>query len=285
MLKRLMCALFILVGSAAQAYMPQSGTWIVTSELNGKPGRGIALDVQDNILVMQMYAYEANGQPTFYLGVGTVEGNDSHAGFPLKRYTGGRYFGSAARTGVEDATVGTVQLRFTSGTAGFATFPGEPEVAISRFNFAYSNAPSSLLGIWGFLSDDGSGKANLGEIDFLDELRPPTSTGTGIVTTRDGLFACEHKTSGTWAGGVFCARLSGSRAILRSYGFHYSVNDGEGAWFNPTGEFAAILFVKRLAPAAGNLTGIIFSGKVAHEKDFDATTRAFDEAYARAQPR
>ena len=47
-----------------------------------------------NTLLMQMYAYESNGQPTFYLAVGEVMDNKVTAA--LNKYTGGRYFGSGS---------------------------------------------------------------------------------------------------------------------------------------------------------------------------------------------
>jgi len=81
-------ALFMCTG-LVYAFAPQTGTWVVTSEVDGKPGRGFGIDVQNTTLVMQMYAYESNGQPTFYLAVGDVVDNKVTA--PLTQYTGGRY--------------------------------------------------------------------------------------------------------------------------------------------------------------------------------------------------
>lgn len=98
MWKTKIAAIALLWGTGiAHAYMPQAGTWVVTSELDGKPGRGLAIDVQNDTLLMQMYAYEASGEPTFYLAVGKMV--DSSATAELTRYTGGRYFGSAALSG------------------------------------------------------------------------------------------------------------------------------------------------------------------------------------------
>lgn len=87
MWKTKIAAIALLWGTGiAHAYMPQAGTWVVTSELDGKPGRGLAIDVQNDTLLMQMYAYEASGEPTFYLAVGKMV--DSSATAELTRYTG-----------------------------------------------------------------------------------------------------------------------------------------------------------------------------------------------------
>ena len=51
---------------AARNFTPQAGTWIVSSELNGEPGRGLAIDVQGNTFFMQVFGYEKNGEATFF---------------------------------------------------------------------------------------------------------------------------------------------------------------------------------------------------------------------------
>jgi hypothetical protein len=58
-------ALSCTVSWAARDFTPQSGTWVVSSELDGKPGRGLAIDVQANTFFMQVFGYEKNGDATF----------------------------------------------------------------------------------------------------------------------------------------------------------------------------------------------------------------------------
>ncbi len=119
------------VAWAGRDFTPQAGTWIVSEELNGKPGRGLAIDVQGNTFFMQVFAYEKNGDATFYAVTGQMNGNSVTA--PLMRYRGGRSFGSDARDGVEDKSLGNVTVKFTNGLQGTVQFPGEPERAIERF--------------------------------------------------------------------------------------------------------------------------------------------------------
>ncbi len=128
------CILLAAFGAhAAGDFTVQNGTWIVTSEVDGNPGRGMAIDVQDGILVMQVYNYESSGQPTFHLSFGAMTGNQ-YSG-TLTRYRNGRYYGSGPLDGVEDAVVGNVSINFDSAATGTIQFPGEAPVAISRFNF------------------------------------------------------------------------------------------------------------------------------------------------------
>ncbi|WP_157768740.1 hypothetical protein [Paracidovorax avenae] len=129
------------MGASATPVFIQSGTWIVDSELNGKPGRGMAIDIQNQHLVMQVYNYTATGQPTFHLASGPLDGMQFQA--PLKQYRGGRFFGSGDRTAREEQSPGDVRIRFESSTTGFIQFPGEPEVAMSRLKF--DEAPQGSL--------------------------------------------------------------------------------------------------------------------------------------------
>ena len=130
-------------------YAPDPGTWVVSQELNGKPGRGMAIDVQDNVLVMQVYDYERSGAPTFHLGVGFF--SEGKAAVRLTRYEGGRYFGGPPLVGVEVADLGEVKLSFDSPTTGQVQFPGESPVTIQRFEFGWDTSrPEILLGQWVF---------------------------------------------------------------------------------------------------------------------------------------
>ncbi|WP_353234669.1 hypothetical protein [Diaphorobacter ruginosibacter] len=248
--------------SAAYAFMPQAGTWIVTSENNGQPGRGFGLDVQDSTLVMQMYAYQANGNPTFYLSAGQIS-NDQYSA-PLNEYSGGRYFGSGDRNGVQTGSAGNVAIRFTSGTTGFITFPGEAEKAISRYSFGYSSAASSLRGIWLFSRLDSLTPVS----DFvqLSTITSGTSTGNGVVVSADGRFGCEQQVSGSLAGTVLCVRLTTSGALERGYQFVYSVNDGDGLYLNSSGNATSIAVMRRLGNTAGTGTGVLIKSDTADDE-------------------
>lgn len=282
MFKRLVCAVLFLGMGVAHAFMPQTGTWIVTAELDGKPGRGIALDVQNNTLVMQMYAYEPNGQSTFYLGVGQLDSNVQST-FPLTRYTGGRYFGSEPRSGTEAGSPGYVSLRFTSGMTGFARFPGEPERAISRFSFAYERNPSSLFGIWNFTSFGGLGL--IADVTSLERNLGPTSSGNGLVASSDARFACEHKTTGSLAGTVLCIRLNSAGQLVRTYLIlAASVNDAEGLQLTSEGEDTGqVVFARRLTTPNGAGTGIFHKDEPASEANFTALRQQFNAASASAR--
>lgn len=253
MFKKIMTVVALLGAGLAQAFAPQSGTWVVNSEVNGRPGRGFGIDVQNTTMVMQMYAYESNGQPTFYLAVGEVVDNKVTAA--LNKYTGGRYFGSGDRSGTPAGSPGNVSIRFTSGMTGFITFPGEPEVAISRFNFGYAPTAASLRGVWSFTT--GSSAGWLADVTDLVNISSGTSNGNGLVTSSNGLFGCEQQVSGPAAGLVLCVKINTQGQMVKGYYFVYSVNDGEGDWTSADGKPVGALYVKRLINPQGVNTSLV----------------------------
>jgi len=257
MLKKVLAVAGLLGAGLVHAFMPQGGTWVVTSEVNGQPGRGLAMDAQNGTLVVQMYAYESSGHPTFYLASGALQNERFSA--PLMRYSGGRYFGSGPRSGAEAGSPGNVSIRFTSGVTGFITFPGEPEVAISRFNFGYAFAPASLRGLWTFTSTGSEGL--LADAVQFTQTGNATVDGNGLIASPNGLFACEHQVRGALAGSVVCVKLNTAGQLLRGYVFAYSVNEGEGlSMRNGTGTEQK-LSVRRLTTPQGVGTGIVFKAE------------------------
>ncbi|MEG0975100.1 MAG: hypothetical protein RSD57_14085 [Comamonas sp.] len=252
MLKKILAIAVLASTGIAHAYTPQAGTWVVSNELNGKPGRGLAIDVQGTTLVMQMYAYDTSGNATFYLTSGTI--SDHKYSGTLNKYRGGRYLGSGDISGQEVGNDGVVSMRFVSGTKGFIKFPNEAEKEISRFNFSYSTSPDSLKGIW-LLTSIGS-SSNQAEFVKLENVIEGSGYGTGLVSTSDFRFACENITQGSNAGTVICLKLGAAGNTVRAYNFVYSVNDGEGI-SGPTPATAKdILVVRRLTNIELDGTGV-----------------------------
>ena len=252
--KKWVAAALFMGAGLVHAFAPQAGTWVVSSEVDGKPGRGFGIDVQNTTLVMQMYAYESTGQSTFYLAVGDVV--DNKVTTPLNRYTGGRYFGSGARSGTSAGSPGNVSIRFTSGTTGFITFPNEGEVAISRFNFGYGAVADSLRGFWTLNSIGSEGLQS--DLVELTKNLGASSNGNGLMSDASELFGCEHQVRGALAGNVMCVKINKSGQLLRSYVFVYSVNEGEGYSQASSTSAQQMLQIRRLTTPTGTGTGLVY---------------------------
>ena len=264
MFKKLMITGAMLFCGIAQAFVPQAGTWVVTAENNGQPGRGFGLDVQNGTLVMQMYAYDASGNPMFYLTAGNYA-NSSYTGV-LNKYRDGRFFGSGDRNGRADGNAGTVKMRFVSGTKGYITFPNEPEKEISRFNFAYDKSAALLRGAWLLSSISPDGAAG-DRVDFfgLNDPVQGSSYGTGALASPDRMYTCENLTSGPNAGLVMCLKYNQNGSTNRANFFELSVNEGEGVAGCSAQTMNDILFVRRVKSPAGDYTGIYYKNQPVHD--------------------
>jgi len=268
-LPKLWAVLALCVCGVANAFSPQAGTWVVASEMDGKPGRGMAIDVQNNTLVMQVYSYESNGQPSFYLAVGQMSNNQTTA--PLTRYVGGRYFGSGAQSGRLDSSPGNVTLRFTSGMSGYVTFPGESEQYIVRANFAYPNTASSLQGLWSFTGLTSSGI--YATATTLTTLGSSTSNGNGLVMNASRTFGCEQQVKGSLAGSIVCVSVTSSGALDKSFLFINSINEGEGLMAFGSTTPDQPLFVRRLTTPSGQGTGLVFKDESSSALDASHVAR------------
>ena len=240
----------------AQAFVPQSGTWIVASELNGAPGRGLAIDVQEDTLVLQMYAYERSGQPTFYMAAGTLANNRVIT--KLGRYSGGRYLGSGALQGREDGSPGDVTMRFTSGISGFITLPGENEVAIKRYEFSLSKTPAAVAGTWVYVGVDS--KDDFGDLVSLEQEIGVTQNGSGVVADTAKKIGCEYRLVDDGPYNMYCGQVSGSTikwtAKLKVVG-----NEGEGISLDPiSGLQDGIVYVRKSIDGKGRYLGLFAPG-------------------------
>lgn len=163
---------------AARSFTPQAGTWVISDEVDGKPGRGLAIDVQGNTIFMQVFAYEKNGDATFYTATGQMEGNSVTA--PLMRYKNGRSLGGPMQDAVEDQSMGQVTVSFRNGLKGTLQFPGESAVAIERFMVT-----SDALSVTNPLAQQGGRSLRLFTLDAQGQ--PDYTTQAQLWRTDDGI--------------------------------------------------------------------------------------------------
>lgn len=250
------------LSSFAHAFAPQSGSWVINSEVNGQPGRGFSLDVQNETLVITMYAYESSGLPTFYVGSNKLTNNQTAV--DVAKFAGGRFLGGGDRTATNSGNVGKVNLRFTSGTKGFITLPGEAEKEITRFNFGFPAVAQTLRGIWTLTSLPASGQSLTSDFVNLVSTEAGTTNGNGLAISADGLFGCEHQISGVNAGTVLCVKINAQGNLLRAYNFFLSVNEGEGISAVSSTAPSQLLVVRRLTNPGLVGTGIAIKNQPAH---------------------
>ncbi|WP_287915902.1 hypothetical protein [Comamonas sp.] len=254
LIENLLAVSLISYAGWAAAFTPQAGTWIISGEMSGEPGRGFAMDVQGDTLVVQVFAYEKNGHPTFYTASGAVKENIFTG--KLGRYSGGRYLGGPQQSGREDSTPGNVTIRFTSGIAGTIQLPGESEVAIQRFEFASQKLPAELLGRWVI---DTTVDQNHAEVLDLVRVESATPGGTGFVAERTTgeIFGCEFREVNDGPYNLYCGErtAAGMRVIAK---IRLAGIEGEGVVISPdTGKGPGYMYMRKLRDQNGKSLGIM----------------------------
>ena len=140
-------ALLGLLGASgpATAFTPAGGLWGFAEELNGKPGRGFQLVVENDVLVFYYYGYDSDGRSNYLFASGSMTANTFSG--QLLSCQGGTVMGSPYRQANCVNGPGNVRLIFDSGEKGTIILPGEMPKPINRFNFGYADGPDASLEI------------------------------------------------------------------------------------------------------------------------------------------
>lgn len=142
--------------SLAQGITPQAGTWVIDEENRGTPGRGLQIEVQDDVLVLYVYGYVPTGEPVYWLAAGRFHTASNELTTDLGEYKDGMALGGAHRSAVYSRSRGQVTIRFSDIAKGEICLPGEECKAISAFNFGFEDDTSQLLGTWMLTATDSA---------------------------------------------------------------------------------------------------------------------------------
>jgi len=248
-------ALLSCVSLVASAFMPGAGAWnIVAESTTSAPGRGMTIEVENDILILTYYGYRADGSSLFYIAAGPMSGNTFTA--PLSDYKNGTPIGQTYRPAVSTgSSPGNVVINFSNGLRGTMTLPGETAKTISKYEFGYGNLPSGLFGSYLFAYTTNVGSTFTNTFDLTIDTGQKTSNGSGAVTDFSWQMICENQVSGPLAGVVTCAE-TGSTSYENQYTFKMSGDRGTGVgtWTSNPSYYPAQII--RTATKTGKLTGI-----------------------------
>ncbi len=207
----------------APGYLPESGTWVVSSELRGLPGRGISIELQkplhqeDHLLFMSVYDYQSDGKATFHSVLGAHDPSttpEPHTpDLPTVQYQGGRYFGGPAAIAGFKADAGLTQsIHFSAPSVGTLAFPGEEPVQIERFYYGLNKGSAqSLRGSWSVMSATDAMPSRIFRFQKRDE--------HSVIDTDSG-YVCVAE-------------------VLRQYNFHCTGPSGSPAFRFVAGFYGA----------------------------------------------
>jgi hypothetical protein len=137
---------------AAHAFQPESGVWFNPAE----SGRGMTLEIQDNILIFSGYLYEADGDPIWYTSAGPLSYTYNSQGVlqtvtytgQLDAYRNGQCLGCPYRapTVVSNAG-GPISINFRTEVQANLTWGGVT-IPIERFSGAVGTPVQRMRGEW-----------------------------------------------------------------------------------------------------------------------------------------
>ncbi|GAB2466647.1 hypothetical protein GCM10027082_17780 [Comamonas humi] len=209
--------------------MPANGVWMVADEIDGAPGRGLNVDVQDGIAMLQMFDYGRDGRSSFHAMAAPYEAGSVARG-PLLRYQQGRYFGSGPLVASLAEDAGELRLAMehesTPGsrrpgraTEGTITLPGEPAKRITKLTLGIeASLPEQLLGSWHMLFRSSDPAASR-ERDFSRVFSLQTIDHDGVVYSAGRDVAC--RADGQNGLNVRCDALDAAGQVIGHSSFFY----------------------------------------------------------------
>lgn len=139
----------LLVVPRAAAFTPESGLWWNPAE----SGRGYAIEIQDNVLQILVYAYDNDRTSAFFVGAGPMQSNSQWSA-PLDGSTSGQCLtcNYEGRPIILNGAGGTASIVFDTEAKARMTI-GSRVIPIERFNFALGNVNERMLGEWQIIFD------------------------------------------------------------------------------------------------------------------------------------
>jgi hypothetical protein len=184
LLASLLAVFLTMAVTAANAVTPSLGLWWNPDE----PGRGYVFDRQGGTMVVTIYAYDAGGDSTWYLGAGAFDSSETAFQADFNSFSGGQCLGCAFRT-PSGTEFGTISIDFSDAEHAILTYPGG-STSIEHFIYGYGSQEDKLMGYWVFTAviPDGNdyGPQVLGEYLLFDS---HYTDATGAVYVQGHGFA------------------------------------------------------------------------------------------------
>lgn len=127
---------------------PQTGWWWNSAE----GGRGFAVEVQNGVMYLAGYMYDAQGNPVWYLASGNMSNVALFQGEWMQFGNGQTLTGRYQQPTTVNGNVGAATLQFSSTTSATLTLPDGRQIAFNRFIFGSIAGPAAAA--WpGFARD------------------------------------------------------------------------------------------------------------------------------------
>ncbi|MGH8851087.1 MAG: hypothetical protein ACREYD_08840 [Casimicrobiaceae bacterium] len=232
------------------AAQPDSGWYWNPDE----SGRGFNIEIQNNVLFMAGFVYDASGNPTWFASGGPMNSDHSYTG-PAFQTIGGQPLGGPYRVPTI-VPFGTASITFNTTTQATIAVNGYTfNVVRQEFGVDFTSVYEPLLGEWS-ITQGAPGIWFAQRILF-----------TGTLLSNGATFAAGHMTGdttrvavGQFNAGTWGVLLDSSPSYYTLYAFSYDgVNlvEGQSSVYlkgtSPTGSLPAVGFKTKSAQAAAGL--------------------------------
>lgn len=231
MIHRLALLALLTVTTSVCAFEARTGHWWNAAE----SGRGFNIDIQNGVLVVTIFNYEADGDSEWYISSGSLTNGGRNFSGTLDKYRNGQCISCAYKAPTGLGNDGAISISFTSETTAVLTLPGGRTTQIVPYDFGFGGPPNGLLGEWVYFYDIIS---TFAERFNFNVLGGATSTGTGTASDLAHSAICEYKSSGSLVGYVFCVDFNSDLTVVENqYHYRWSINEGYGGvyTFPPSG--------------------------------------------------
>lgn len=236
----------LLLAAQASAFTPHPGLWNNAAE----PGDGFNIVVQNGILVVTIFSYEANGDSEWYLASGPLTAGGRTFSGSLEKYRNGRCISCAWKATTPGGSDGPITINFSTETTATVVLPGGRATSIETFDFGFGPPPQGLLGQWLFTEEIIS---TFAERFDLTTLLAASTNGNGIAADLTRRAGCELQVRGPAVGFVLCIDLDELDQAENQYSFRLGIDETyDGLWLSPTTFNAFPMKGFRVKDARGN---------------------------------
>ncbi len=227
----------ILFGQAHAQFAPLNGLWWNPDE----PGRGIFIEVQDDIIVAAFYHYESGGANQWWLTAGSLETNDA-GNYELStnwlEYSGGQCPGCTWSSNPDYNLGETMTIEFLSQSEAILYWEGGYQTPIERQYWGFDTRLDFMVGAWDVILDWNGGSPEILQMSLFEQT---TDYVAGLGLDDAPVYAIYDEPSGLYAivyddPSAFSYYLLIAMQDRRFWGAYWVYTDGGSPDGDPNGD-------------------------------------------------
>lgn len=277
----------VALADVPDVWYPEDGTW----RNPAAPGRNFKIDVQDDVLILNVFGYKANGAAVWYQAAnGWIEHQATQTkvfNATLNEYKDGQCVGCPyTKPVLVGPNGGSITITFTGQSKAFVNWEGD-KFNIERSSVVVGKPPRNWLGTWiAIFKITSSSFSDF--MKFTEELGPTKTPGSVGVVVGMGeyddpvaLECFEGAEAGALEDQCIVTVLDGDTSELEDIYMitSFGVNNAEGRWHSDNPDYYDYpAWFKRMAGATDTIENIQPEGTTVERVSLDNVRRAAIDA-------